>query len=295
MFDPAEMLRIQLVDSGITRVTADYDSSWRMLPYADLASVLDRPKGAAGTGRLEFADGRSLAFEPGTSVLIPRNCRHRFTNSEFPHVSVWIHWDVALAGDLDLFQFCQIPPFIRGQASREIAGLCAELHRCGDGELTCGIRRRALLYELLYRILRCCSFRAEYQVFCAQYTEFLPLLNYIDTHLDGALPLDDIARFYGCSVSKLQREFIETFGIAPGGFIARRRMLLATRLLCRKCMTLTEIAERVGFADAFSFSKAFKKMFSLNPTEYRRLQHGTAAAIRGGVLPDCADGGTVFH
>ena len=48
------------------------------------------------------------------------------------------------------------------------------------------------------------------------------------------------------------------------------RMTLAADLLHRPDMTVAAVARRVGYADAFGFSAAFKRVQGVSPTAYRQ-------------------------
>jgi AraC family transcriptional regulator len=49
-------------------------------------------------------------------------------------------------------------------------------------------------------------------------------------------------------------------------------MDLAERLLRIPTLSVTQIGSRIGFREASSFTRAFRKLTGLTPTEYRRQQ-----------------------
>lgn len=272
-----DLIDIKLVTSGITLVAPRWDSRWRILPYTMLTSIREAPGENAGSSLLEFPDGSTEIFSPGTTVLIPRNTRHRFTNMQRPHTATWIHWDVMLSPGVDLFSFCEIPGVITGETSRRILDFCREIALCPLTDLAGVVRVKSLLYSLLSVLLEEFEFKKEYHNFQIYHHAFTPLLNYIDEQLAGRLTLEEAAKYRKCSVSKLQRDFSAAFGIPFGKFVLNRRLNQAARLLCGGDLNLAEIAGRVGFSDAFSLSKAFKKHFSLSPREYRGMSRRRGA------------------
>ena len=58
------------------------------------------------------------------------------------------------------------------------------------------------------------------------------------------------------------------------------RRSLATELLENTHMSIDQVAERIGFADATSFRKAFKKWTNRSPTDFRRPDRGRQARPR---------------
>jgi AraC-like DNA-binding protein len=267
-----DFLAVKLIDSGITQVGIPYDTSWRILPYTVLTSIVATPDiDNMGTGICELGNGKTIIREPGTSIMIPRNVKHRFISMVRPHISVWVHWDVSLEPNLDLFSFCDIPEIIEGNNSREIEHYCRSIAEADAASLQGMVQIKSHLYALLNIILNECRLRDEHYNFQKVSLAWLPVIRYIDDHLSGKLLLPDIARFFHCSVSKLQRNFSVAFGQPLGDFIIKRRLTQASRLICNSNLSLAEVADKVGFADAFALSKSFKKYFELSPREYRRI------------------------
>ena len=47
-------------------------------------------------------------------------------------------------------------------------------------------------------------------------------------------------------------------------------MKMAVKLLADDSLSVNRIAERVGYNDTFTFSKAFKRHFGCAPSDYRK-------------------------
>ena len=67
--------------------------------------------------------------------------------------------------------------------------------------------------------------------------------------------------------SYLSREFKKRFGSTVRDYIIKQRIDAAGRLLSEG-YTVAETAHIVGYADAFTFSKAFKKHTDTTPSKY---------------------------
>lgn len=81
----------------------------------------------------------------------------------------------------------------------------------------------------------------------------------------------ELAAAVGVSRSTLAARFSSLVGQPPAAYLARWRMTLASDLLVeRPELTLSEVARRVGYADAFSFSAAFKRVQGISPAHHRR-------------------------
>lgn len=84
------------------------------------------------------------------------------------------------------------------------------------------------------------------------------------------LDVGRLAREVGCSRSHLYHLFHQATGSSPMGYFQRRRMHYASLLLLRSSDTITEIAYRVGCADAAHFSRLFRREMNMPPSAYRK-------------------------
>ncbi|MBL8155138.1 MAG: helix-turn-helix transcriptional regulator, partial [Anaerolineae bacterium] len=56
----------------------------------------------------------------------------------------------------------------------------------------------------------------------------------------------------------------------PFQYVTRWRMQVAADLLKNSSLTLSEIANRVGYRSDLTFSKAFRRQMNTSPGRYRR-------------------------
>lgn len=73
----------------------------------------------------------------------------------------------------------------------------------------------------------------------------------------------------GVSRASLARRFTELVGEPPMSYLARWRLALAADLLLEPAVTVEGIAQQVGYASAFAFSSAFKRVRGISPREHR--------------------------
>lgn len=86
-----------------------------------------------------------------------------------------------------------------------------------------------------------------------------------------------LARTAGMSVSGFCERFKKAFGRTPVQCLIEHRLDHAAHLLDDMTLGVAEIASRVGYADAFHFSKAFKKRFGKSPRTLRAERRGRMA------------------
>ncbi|MFD7075163.1 AraC family transcriptional regulator [Nocardioides sp. NPDC059952] len=73
----------------------------------------------------------------------------------------------------------------------------------------------------------------------------------------------------GLSRAALARRFTEQVGEPPLAYLTRWRLALAADLLVGTDLTLSAIAARVGYANPFALSAAFKRLHGTSPTSFR--------------------------
>ena len=94
------------------------------------------------------------------------------------------------------------------------------------------------------------------------------IISYVRDNLHALPPLEKGAAALGISTSKLKAVCREQFGMGFHAYCMEMRLLEAKRMIRREGMTFTEIAEKLGYPSVHYFSKQFKKITGITPTEY---------------------------
>ena len=79
----------------------------------------------------------------------------------------------------------------------------------------------------------------------------------------------ELAALAGMSPSHFSRVFKSAFGTSPIDWLRRERISQAKRRLADTSDDIKEIAEQVGYADRYFFSKDFKKHTGFTPSQFR--------------------------
>lgn len=82
-------------------------------------------------------------------------------------------------------------------------------------------------------------------------------------------PLPWIAQAAGLPYNALRKQFPRRFGLSPGQFRQEKRMEIARQALATGD-SISAVAERLGFADVYTFSKQFRAATGESPGHYRR-------------------------
>lgn len=81
----------------------------------------------------------------------------------------------------------------------------------------------------------------------------------------------EIASSLGVGYEKFRKLFKNQIGMSPGYYVIQRRMDHAKTLLIETNKDIKEIAIELGFPDTCSFSKQFKHMEGVSPSEFRDI------------------------
>ena len=93
----------------------------------------------------------------------------------------------------------------------------------------------------------------------------------IEANLDGEVPLTQLARECGLSISHFSRAFKDTMGTPPHQWLLRRRVENAMRLLRSQQLSLPQVALACGFSDQSHFTRVFTRLSGTSPGAWRRL------------------------
>lgn len=95
--------------------------------------------------------------------------------------------------------------------------------------------------------------------------------SYIAANIREPLRISQISHVCGVSESYLYKIFSAALGLSPKEYILNCKMEYAVQLLKGKNMTVTQIAQELGFSNPNHFSNAFYKVTGKRPSEYMSL------------------------
>lgn len=103
------------------------------------------------------------------------------------------------------------------------------------------------------------------------------MTEHIGSHLGSPeLNVESLAREMGVSRSVLFKKTKALTGLSPVELIRDLRFRKAAELLETGSQTMTEIAFLTGFYDSHYFSKCFKQVYGMSPSEYRKMKNEEA-------------------
>lgn len=104
-----------------------------------------------------------------------------------------------------------------------------------------------------------------YRLFYERWTSLVS-----EHYFEPDLSVAKLARLSCLSQRQLFNKVKYVTGRSPRTFLSEFRISLAMRLLGTEAISISQIAEETGFSSASSFSKTFRKIVGVTPSEYRK-------------------------
>lgn len=96
------------------------------------------------------------------------------------------------------------------------------------------------------------------------------ITEYMHEHFNEDITIKDLAKLADMSEKYFIHHFHFHMGISPKQYLIELRMKHALELLSQTNMSVAEIADSLGYADSYSFSKAFHKFYGESPSSFRK-------------------------
>lgn len=245
----------------------------------------------AGQGRYR-QPGVSLIASPGDLVLLAPNAFHDYsTFSEEAWEFWWVHFQPRPAW----LDWWRMPEVGHGLSHCHLADVedrkrvelaFARLHadavafealwtETGGADRTPGVLQSELALNGLEEILLVAARRELREGQASLDPRVQRVLTAIVADLAAPHDVESLADLVALSASRLSHLFAAEVGDSVMNVVRTVRLRRAARLLESTDQSVSEIANEVGFASAFYFSRQFSRQFGLSPRAYRaRLRSG---------------------
>ncbi len=102
------------------------------------------------------------------------------------------------------------------------------------------------------------------------FTVLKDMIGFIQKSYKEKITLDDIAKSGTVGQSKCCKLFEKHIGTTPNAYLIQYRLHQSTWYLKNTDMTITQIANTVGFSGGSYYAEAFKKHYNKSPSDYRK-------------------------
>ena len=217
------------------------------------------------SGRVHsVADGRELLLEQGDVVLYgPEQWHMQYADEDqapkIVTIGFWargVHWETLCNRRFSL--------------GREAIGLLQRILDAQTREDTDRIFSLLTLLVLELQDMATGEERDSQLPVSGENTIIRKAQQYVQVHVMEKLTVPVVAAGIGVSASYLTALFHRHLAVSPGEYIRRMKLQQSKQLIREGNMNFTEISESMQYSTVHHFSRQFKQMFGMTPTEYAK-------------------------
>ena len=260
---PPRRATLAVVCGGCEHCAADYEIRRRSFPYYSIEFV------ARGKGTLVL-NGRKHDLMPGTLFAYGPGVSQQITSdSRSPLVKYFVDFDGTRAGALLQRNAPKPGSVIQTSAPGEITSLFDDLIRNGIRLTPYAARILPIQVELLTLKIAETAIPSG-SVTTRAFATYERCREHIETGYRELRTVEEVAAACHVEQAYLCRLFRRFGHSSPYQYLLRLKMNRAADLLLNSDKLVKEVAEELRFADAYHFSRAFKKVHGLSPSQFVR-------------------------
>ena len=220
------------------------------IPYLDLTYCIE--------GEMRYIyEGKEYVLNSGDAILYPIGSVRKRISGSAP--ALYASFNIKFAEDFPLSVFGVLRKSVRSDTVQILESIRKSHSLLGQEK---NEKCSALFYYLYYQLVETARENENPHI--------KHIKRYIASRLPEKITLSEIAEaahlvpHYCCTL------FSKHEGIGLFDFILAQRIELAKNLIITDTMSLSDIAEHVGFSDYNYFSRIFKRVTGVTATQYRR-------------------------
>ncbi|MEM9586444.1 MAG: AraC family transcriptional regulator [Planctomycetota bacterium] len=261
--NPQDDQTLAVVCGGVERTRQDYVIHRERFAYYCIEMVTE------GRGSLTL-NGTEHPLSPGIVFAYGPTTRHRIANQPRSRMRKFY---VDFAGR-DAQQLLSDAGLLSDQPLRvtrmhELVELFEMLDReaRSDSQIAEDVCE-SVLRLMMAKIRQCCL--AESPALPRAYSTYERVRDYIEEHYLAMHTVEEVATACDITPIHLSRLFRRFAGVGAYRLLLRKKMNHAAELLVEEGLLVKEVAEEMGFSDAFQFSRAFKRVYGIAPKQLVR-------------------------
>lgn len=259
---PVASRPLTVVCGGEERVRGDYVVERDDFPYCCLEFV------AAGQGTA-ILDGHEFALGPGSVFAYGPGIAHSIRTDRRRRLQKF-YVDFVGSEALPRLRRARLAPgsHLTVATPGEVQAVFDLLQRCGlspspHSQSLCGQLLGVLLTKITEQALPASAEDLEARGTFERFRQFLT------TERQRLLSVEMAAREFGISTAYACRLFRRFGEQSPYRYLLAQRMSLAADLLTHERLLVRQAAVRLGFADPYQFSRAFKRIAGVSPSHFQ--------------------------
>ncbi|MDD4969097.1 MAG: AraC family transcriptional regulator [Paludibacter sp.] len=230
-----------------------------------------------GEGWFEL-NGKREQVNEHQFFILPKGKEHKYgSNKSKPWTIYWMHFDGEKAAFFaDGFDHpTNISPNVNSRIEERLQ-LFEEIYTT----LSKGFSTNNIYYSItsLFHFLGSMKFLGEYRESVESTKKQLDVIDevihFMHENIEKKLTLADMAKEAKLSASHLSLLFHKKTDYSPLRYLTHLRIQKACHFLDFTDMKIIQICPKIGYEDAFYFTRIFKQTMGMSPTEYRAQKKG---------------------
>jgi AraC family transcriptional regulator of arabinose operon len=266
-------LDLLLQNAVLNIIEFDINTRHEMKTYNRVRSCYVMSYHKKGNAKLRIND-EVYAIVPGTVILIPPNIAHdHYKENADESIFLWSHFTFEIAGVIDVLKLFQIPITFKLKDSVEFEKVFMQYNELKkqSGFLPRTILRKAKALELIYLVLES-AISIDQEISAKnQSSSFLEILARIIQHPEQEFSLALFAQELNMHPTYISNRFKELYGRSPIQVQREMKIHKAKTLLKTTQLSITEIAQAIGFNGIPNFTRLFKLYVGTSPSHYREI------------------------
>ena len=232
-----------------------------------------------GEGRMSL-DKQTIRVKSGDILLLPRGTAHKYQAlSKDPWTIYWVHFDGHHADDF-------MQHLLPGGNSISSFKISLGYHSRLVSDFETLLETRRASYNLNAYLFAANQLRQilshiavlgplARQRAAGESLDLEKIHSLMQSHVHEQLDLETLAEASNLSKYHFVKKYKELTGTTPINHFIHLKIERACHLLDASSQSIGEIAFAVGYEDAYYFSRIFKKMMGVSPSQYRNMRLGT--------------------
>ena len=227
-----------------------------------------------GEGELVY-EGKKYELRSGDVVFI--DCRKAYSHSTGlnPNTELWsLRWCHFYGPSMPAIyaKYCERGglPVIRGVDMVQYTSILTDIYTLASSDYIRDMRINGKLNDLLTLLMES-SWHREAHTNAPKKMEISQVKSFLDEHYKEKLSLESVASHFFIDKHYLARLFKEQYGVTLVTYLQQVRITHAKRMLRFTDKSIEEIGLECGIGELNYFSRVFKKLEGVSPSEFRRV------------------------
>ena len=281
--------RLEWLSPLVRQSGDDYRRDWRMRNRRLFDYLIVLFPDGNGSGQVAgeeflFGPGDLVWIPPGTDHFMDGNCHCQFVHCDLAYSPTRSHWNAYIpGGTVDLAPWTKIvhPPLpddeIANWRGKLLTPASSAIHTLFSGMCRTHARdpegSHLILSGMVNQLIGLILLERDGSRQSSPWAETMRnAARNVRSTINEPLNVAELARKSGLSTSHFRKLFREYHGISPRAMHRRQRIDAACSQLIYTIQSVSEIADDLGYACIHSFSRAFKDVMGISPSNYRRAR-----------------------